>query len=267
MRSPSRPVEPSPAATLVLLRDRPDEGIEVLLVERHRESKFAGGAFVFPGGRVGSEDLLDGLEARCVGISADRAQARLGGLTPAEKALGYWVAAIRETFEEVGMLMAYDRDGRVVRFTGTDGERFAAYRRACQQDGNVFWQMLGREALTLAADRLVYFAHWVTPEENSIRFDTRFFAAEAPPEQEATADEREVVAVRWLKPAEALEAYRRGELSLRLPTIKNLELLVGRSVAEVVAGLNGRSVPTIRPRIIADGNSRRVLLPTDPGWY
>lgn len=267
MHSSSRPVEPSPAATLVLLRDLPDGGIEVLLIERHQDSTFAGGDFVFPGGRVGSQDVLDGLEAWCVGVSPDRAQARLRNPTSSENALGYWVAAIRETFEEVGILMAYDRDGRIVRFTGTDREKFASYRQACQQDQNAFWRMLEKEALALAADRLIYFAHWITPEENSIRFDTRFFAAEAPLEQEATADEREIVAVRWLKPTEALDAHRRGELSLRLPTAKSLELLVGRSGAEVVARFNGRTVPTIRPRIVTDGNSRRVLLPSDPGWY
>jgi hypothetical protein len=100
-----------------------------------------------------------------------------------------------------------------------------------------------------------------------MRFDTRFFVAEAPPDQEAVADNEEIVEVRWLSPGEAVGAGRRGEISLRFPTLKNLGLVNGRSTAAVLAGLEGRLVPTVRPRVIGTGPDRRVLFPGDPGWY
>jgi 8-oxo-dGTP pyrophosphatase MutT (NUDIX family) len=267
MTLPSRPVVPAPAATLVLLRDRPGGGVEVLLIQRHGSSRFAAGDFVFPGGKIEPQDMPDDAPAWCVGITAEEARARLGNAASARLALGHWVGAIREAFEEVGILLAYGPDGSLLRLAGEAKARFERHRRACQQDGSAFWRMLREERLQLAADRLVYFAHWITPEENPIRFDTRFFAAEAPLEQEAVADNQEIIAVRWLSPAEALGAQRRGEIPLRFPTIKNLELVEGPSHAAVLASLDGRSVPTIRPRVIGKGPSRRVLLPGDAGWY
>lgn len=267
MTLPSRPVTPAPAATLVLLRDLPEGGVEVLLIQRHAASRFAAGDFVFPGGKVEPQDMSDDAFAWCVGITAEEARVRLGNIPSARLALSHWVGAIREAFEEVGILLAYGPDGSLLRFAGEVKTRFERHRRACQQDGSVFWRMLREERLRLATDRLVYFAHWITPEENPIRFDTRFFAAEAPQEQEALADNQEITAVRWLSPAEALAAQRRGEIPLRFPTIRNLELVEGPSPAAVLARLEGRSVPTIRPRVIGKGQSRRVLLPGDAGWY
>ncbi|MFQ5828303.1 MAG: hypothetical protein ACE5JD_03995 [Candidatus Methylomirabilia bacterium] len=267
MRSPTSPAAPSPAATLVLIRDRLEGSPEVLLIQRHAASRFAAGDFVFPGGKVEAEDLPANADACCAGITDDQAKARLGDIGSARLALGHWIGAIREAFEEVGILMAYDREGRLVRLTGAEREKFAAYRRRCQEDGSVFWRMLREEHLTLATDRLIYFAHWITPEESPVRFDTRFFAAEAPAGQDAVADELEIVGIRWLTPAEGVEARRRGELPLRFPTVKNLGLLQGRSAAEVLAGLESRTVPAIRPRVLTVDGTPRVLLPTDPGWY
>lgn len=267
MSSPTSPAAPSPAATLVLLRDRLEGSPEVLLIQRHAASRFAAGDFVFPGGKVEAEDLLANADASCVGITHDVAKARLGDISSPGVALGHWIAAIREAFEEVGILMAYTLGGRFVRLTGAEREKFAAYRRRCQEDGSMFWWMIREEQLTLATDRLIYFAHWITPEESPVRFDTRFFVAEAPPAQDAVADELEIVGIRWLTPAEGLEARRRGELSLRFPTVKNLGLLQGRSAADVLASLESRTVPTIRPRVLTVDGTPRVLLPTDPEWY
>lgn len=256
------PATPSPSATLALVRARP--ALEVLLIQRHRASRFAGGDFVFPGGKIEVDDNPDGAVAWCHGLTAEEAARRLG-LGDARAALRYWVGAIREAFEEVGVLLAYDEGGRLVE---PRGPRFEGYRGACQADNRVFWDMLRAERLTLATDRLVYFAHWITPEENPIRFDTRFFAAEMPPGQEAVADEKEIVGVRWLPPREALELGRRGEISIRFPTVKNLELLgAGPTLPELLARLERREVPAIRPRVIKAGVERRVLLPGDPGYY
>ncbi len=264
--NPARPVTPSPAATLVLVRDRPAGGVEVLLIQRHPESKFAGGAFVFPGGKIETDDMPDDAPARCAGLAPDEATRRLVNAGSPREALGFWVGAIREAFEEAGILLAYGPGGAFVDVSRR-GERLQAYRRECLADGSAFWRMLRDERLTLATDRLVYFAHWITPEENPIRFDTRFFVAEAPPGQEAAADEQEIVDVRWMTVAEALEALHRREISLRFPTIKNLKLLQGASAAEVLAGLDGRVVPTIRPRVLGEGETRVVLYPGDPDYF
>ncbi len=259
------PATPSPAATLVLLRDRHEGGVDVLLMQRHQASKFAGGDFVFPGGKIEADDDPEDAAAWCAGLEIGEA-ARVLGLEHAPRtALGYWIGAIRETFEEVGVLLAYDAAGRSPRLAP---ERLAEYRRACQADNRAFWTMVRQEGLRLATDRLTYFAHWITPESQPLRFDTRFFAAEMPAGQEAGLDEREVIAICWLSPREALEAFARGEISLRNPTSKNISLFEGSaSVAQALRGLAGRPVPTIVPRVIEDNGVRRVLLPGDPGYF
>ncbi|MBI4634876.1 MAG: hypothetical protein HY727_00870 [Candidatus Rokubacteria bacterium] len=259
------PVSPVSAATLVLLRDRPAGGLEVLLIQRHRASKFAGGDFVFPGGKVEVDDNPEDAPAWCRGLEVAEAARVLGLDAAPELAVGYWIGAIREAFEEVGVLLAYEADGREVRL---DAPRFGGYRRDCQVDNRAFWEMLRAERLRLATDRLVYFAHWITPEEQPLRYDTRFFAAPMPPHQAAVADEREIIAVRWLTPRDALDARSRGELSLRLPTVKNLELLGGAtSTAEALRALAGRPVSMIRPRLVVEDGVPRALLPDDPGYF
>jgi 8-oxo-dGTP pyrophosphatase MutT (NUDIX family) len=260
------PVTPEPAATVVLLRDRADGGVDVLLIQRHRASKFAAGDHVFPGGKIELDDHPADAGRWCAGLDLEGAARVLGVSDGPRAALGYWVGAIREAFEEVGVLLAVDESGRAPRL---DPGRLAEYRRACQKDHRVFWDMVKAERLTLATDRLAYFAHWITPEENPIRFDVRFFAAPMPEGQAPVADDVEIVGVRWLSPGEAFEAQRRGEISLRRPTVANLKLFDGaRSVADAIARLAGRPVPTIRPRVITDPDGKqRALLPGDPGWY
>ncbi len=271
--APRAPVTPVAAATLVLLRDRGPGDIETLLIQRHAKSRFAGGDWVFAGGKVDAHDVPADVAAFCVGLDPGRAAAVLGGgLSPVE-ALAYWVGAIREAFEEVGVLLAYGPDGSLVRLDAVDTARFEDHRAACQAENAAFFAMLRAERLTLATDRLAYFAHWITPEENPMRFDTRFFAAVAPPAQEARPDGHEITGVRWLTPAEALDAMRRKEISLRTPTIKNLELIMGAAAATrgaaaaVVASLHGRQVSPIRPRVLTVDGKLVPVLPGDPRWY
>lgn len=262
------PAIPSSAATLVLLRDRPAGGVETLLIQRHTASRFGGGDFVFPGGKVEPDDMPANARTLCAGLTPEEAARRLGDVASHDAALGFWVGAIRETFEEVGVLLAYNADGRLLNLSGETGRRFEAHRQACQHDESAFWTMAREERLTLATDRLVYFAHWITPEESKIRFDARFFAAEFPSGQIASVDNREIVACRWMTPEEALAVGRRGEMAFRFPTIKNLGLLTGAShVAELLSRLDGRAVPAIRPRLITEGGNQKVLLPGDPGYY
>jgi 8-oxo-dGTP pyrophosphatase MutT (NUDIX family) len=258
-----KPVTPVPAATLVLLRDT-NPGVEVLLMQRHRASKFAGGDYVFPGGKVEVDDNPEDAAGWCAGLDPERAAARIGLAGDPKTALGNWIGAIRETFEEVGVLLAYD----VARgWARLDAPRFASYQAACSADNQAFWPMVKREGLTLATDRLVYFAHWITPEESPYRYDTRFFAAPMPEGQTPVADPREVIDMRWLSPRGAIEAFKRGEISLRNPTVQNLKLVDAPSVKEALAALEGRDVPTIRPRVVMEGGRRRILMPGDPGYF
>jgi 8-oxo-dGTP pyrophosphatase MutT (NUDIX family) len=257
------PAVPVAAATLVLLRDRTAGPPALLLIRRHQASAFAAGDHVFPGGKVGVDDNPPDAARWCRGFDAVDAARRLG-VTEAE-AIAHAVGVIRETFEEVGILLAYGADGGVVR---VDAPRFAEYRMACDADNRAFWDMVRAERLTLATERLVYFAHWITPEENPLRFDTRFFAAEMPPEQDAVADGREITEVRWLGPEEALAAARRGEISLRNPTSRNIELFVGAtSAADAVRRVAGRAITPIRPRVVMENGVRRILMPGDPGYF
>lgn len=235
----------------------------MLLTRRHQASKFAGGDYVFPGGKVRVDDNPPDAARWCRGFDAANAAHRLG-VSEAE-AIAHAVGVIRETFEEVGILLAYDADGKIAR---VDAPRFADYRKACDADNRAFWDMVRDERLTLATERLVYFAHWITPEENPLRFDTRFFAAEMPAGQEAVADDFEITDVRWLGPEEALAAERRKEISLRNPTIKNIQLFVGAmSAADAVRRVTGREITPIRPRVLMENSVRRILMPGDPGYF
>jgi 8-oxo-dGTP pyrophosphatase MutT (NUDIX family) len=260
------PVVPAPASTLVLLRDRPAGGVEILLIQRHGKSKFAPGDHVFPGGMIEVEDDPPDAASWCAGLDGARAGHVLGPTDGTRTALAHWVGAIREAFEEVGVLLAVDAGGRAPRI---DPVTLAEYRRACQKDHRAFWDLVRRERLTLTTDRLAYFAHWITPEENPIRFDVRFFAAPMPEGQTAEADAHEIVGVRWLSPGEAFAAQSRGEISLRRPTVANLKIFADApSVAGALAAVAGLDIPTIRPRVVKgpDGQAQ-ALMPGDPGWY
>ena len=262
------PVVPSPAATVVLLRDRPGGGIETLLIQRHSRSKFAAGDHVFAGGKIEADDMPPDAERFCRGLTATAAAERMGSGVSPRHALGHWVGAIREAFEEVGILLAEGPGGEPVRITPESRSRFEAYRVACQTENAAFFDMLRAESLVLSTAALAYFAHWITPEENPIRFDTRFFAAVMPVGQDAVADGREIVGVRWLSPEEAFDALARKEISLRTPTQKNLHLLTGGgTAADVVARLREREVPTIRPRVLTVDGKPVPVLPGDPRWY
>jgi 8-oxo-dGTP pyrophosphatase MutT (NUDIX family) len=265
----TQPAIPSIAATLVLLRDRTSAEVEALLVQRHARSKFAAGDYVFAGGKIEADDMPAEGEGFCRGLTAAQAAARLGGGLAPGDALACWVGAIREAFEEVGVLLAYDAGGSLLRITPAAKPRYEAYRTACQKANPAFFDMLRAEKLTLATDRLAYFAHWITPEEQPLRFDTRFFAAVTPPEQEPVVDGHEIVDLKWLTPAEAISATKRKEISMRFPTIKNLELVAegGAPAGAVVESLGRREVQTIRPRVLQVDGTPLAVLPGDPRWY
>jgi 8-oxo-dGTP pyrophosphatase MutT (NUDIX family) len=260
------------AATVMLVRDRPAQrggGIEVFMLRRNLNSDFVGGAYVFPGGAVDEADRHADLEAVCEGRSDDQASVLLG---VDRGGLAYWVAAIRECFEEAGVLLAYEGDSaEVISFKDTEvAERFNVHRKAVDSGQARLLEICELEHLRLAVDQIHYFSHWITPVGPPRRYDTRFFVCAAPPEQVPLHDDRETIANTWIGPQEALDRHAAGEFEIIFPTIKNLEAIArfDTSAALLAAAAAVEEVPTILPRITQadDGHGVRILLPGDPGY-
>ncbi len=205
--------------------DAADAGVEVLLLERHLDSDFAGGALVFPGGKVAPEDR-ELAPARWRGEPLEAWQERLG-VTTDRDALGFLVAAVRETFEEVGVLLAVREDGRPVSADDLASEAFVEARNRLARRGEAWdWRpWLDEEGLVLDLGALALWSWWVTPEGQHRRFDTRFFLAAAPTGQVAEQDRVEATGVTWSRPEDALAAHERGEVTVIFPTRRNLETL------------------------------------------
>lgn len=259
---------PRPAATVMVVRDGPmqDAPLEVLMLRRNLLADFVGGAHVFPGGAVDSGDADPLLQGLCPGLSDADASAALG--VPSG-GLAYWVAAVRECFEEAGLLFARDAGGAPLTFSDPDvAARFARHRAALNARQRSFLDVCHAEDLSLAVDSLQYFAHWITPEGSPRRYDTRFFVAPAPDGQTPTHDAAETIADMWVRPADALDRHRAGQMELILPTIRNLQA-IGRfaTSAELLdAAAAPGDVPTVLPRVVPDGRGLRILLPGDAGY-
>ncbi|HET7365254.1 MAG TPA: MBL fold metallo-hydrolase [Burkholderiales bacterium] len=200
-----------PAATLALLRDAP-EGPQVLMLQRSPNAVFLGGAYVFPGGSLDTTDT----DPRVVG--------RLKNLPGENPPIPYWIAALRECYEEAGILLACDADGKLI--APERAARLAADRH------RPFIELLEAENLYLPAGELGYIGHWVTAPGRARRFDTRFFVAAAPPGQEGLHDAAETVHTLWLRPSEALERAARGEIELVYATKHTLGELKPFSTVE-----------------------------------
>jgi 8-oxo-dGTP pyrophosphatase MutT (NUDIX family) len=247
-----------PAATVVLLRCAPQ--LEAFLVRRHDNIAFMGGAHVFPGGRVDDTDRFDNAAEVCDGVGAAD---RMGNLSPAD-AIAHHVAAIRELFEEAGILLAR-RDGAIVSIDADAAPRFAVYRQQLVIGTMSLLDLASRERLRFALDELAYFAHWVTPEVETKRFDTRFFVAVAPANQDAAHDEGETTHGEWMRPADAIARCLAGEIALPPPTWTTLRQLEAcASVEEAMTWARTREVPRVQPTVTQEGNRRTVLLPGDP---
>ena len=205
MGSVSRPLVPRPAATLILLRD----GMEVLMLQRTQSAAFLGGAYVFPGGSL---DPQDASADRVVGLTEAQANERL---KLSSGAIAYYVAAVRECFEEAGVLLACQRDGKAI--SASRAESLMHWRK------KPFREMLEAEDLYIPAGDLAYFGHWITAPGRSRRFDARFFVALAPEGQQGSHDAAETVHDVWITPREALERAARGEIELVNATQESLK--------------------------------------------
>ncbi len=256
-------VTPMPSATVTIVRDA-EPGVEVLMMRRNLKSGFVPGMHVFPGGGLDDEDLSFKSNKLCKYLDDAVASAALG---VEHGGLSYWVAAIREAFEESGLLLARDEAGQLIRFDDAGVEvRFREHRRRLNAGEAGFADLMASEQLQLAADALTYFAHWITPVGLPRRYDTRFFMAEAPQGQKPLQDERETIAADWLSPGEALSRHQRGEFEMRTPTVRTLETFTNfNSVASLRKGLAAKQseIRAVLPKI---GKNGQRILPGEPGY-
>lgn len=257
---------PRKAATVILLRERRPAGFEVLLLKRHEQSNFFGGNYVYPGGKVDRDDGSLEICSRSRGITPDMAQQILGGSTSREESFAYWIAAVRELFEEAGILMAYDEHGALFEPKGAEGQERLLQNRLLVHQGKItLCQLAHQEQLTLALDQLHYLAHWITPEARPQRFDTRFFVARLPGGQEAVHDRKETTVGAWITPRQALEENLHGELVLSPPTLKTIEdLACFRTVDEIINSLPTLPPQPILPFLTEVHGETLIIFPWDP---
>jgi 8-oxo-dGTP pyrophosphatase MutT (NUDIX family) len=244
---PPPPVAPHPAATLLLLRDGA-AGLEVLMTARHADSGFAAGALVFPGGKVDP---------------ADAALARYCPAAPGldEAAVVLRIAAIRETFEECGILLA--RNGGVV----LSADLLAALLERHRASDVGFAALVAASGLELATDDLVPYAHWITPVDRPKRFDTHFFLAPTAPDQIAVHDGREAVEVVWMTPQALLGSADAGRIKLVFATRMNLvKLARSANVADAIAAARNAKIVTVTPVVEKTSCGPFVHIPEAAGY-
>ncbi len=240
-----------PAATILLLRDGA-AGLEVFMVVRHHAIDFASGALVFPGGRVEDSD-----HAHAAAIGAKDVAT-----------MAFRLAAIRETFEECGVLLARPQDDDAL----IDAGRLRLVEdqhRARLNAGEIgFDTILEAHALRPAPDLLVHYAHWITPAHQPKRYDTQFFLAEAPAEHVAIHDGHESVDSIWITPQAALDGTEAGTYKLVFATQMNLAKLARHAtVAEAMDAARASTVVTVQPRATKiDETRRKLLIPIEAGY-
>jgi 8-oxo-dGTP pyrophosphatase MutT (NUDIX family) len=255
---------PRPASTVILLRDGASAGgPEVFLVRRHEGTAFMGGAHVFPGGRVDEADRGVAEPTWCDGV--DVAMRQLDRV-PAVDAVAFHVAAIRELFEEAGVLLARDRTGQFVSLTGAHEQaRFKQYSADVHAKIRPLRDVIEREQLRLALDALVPFAHWVTPPIDVRQFDTRFFLTRVPPRQTPVHDDRETTQSIWMTPSRALDEASADLIVLPPPTWTTLrELEPFHLVDEAIAWARARETIRRQPLLIEQDGVRMLVVPGDP---
>jgi 8-oxo-dGTP pyrophosphatase MutT (NUDIX family) len=251
------------AATVMLLRDGP-EGIEVCMLQRNLNSDFVGGAYVFPGGGVDPDDASDEVQQVCLGRT-DAAASRLVGVEGG--GLSFWVAAVRESFEEAGVLLAAHEDGTVVSFSDPAvARRFEEHRAEVDAGRRSLARVCAQERLRLTVGDMHYFSRWVTPLGAPRRYDTRFFVAAAPREQVALHDDREVIGTRWLTPREALADHEAGRMTMIFPTVRTMVALdrFDSAAAVLQHAAAQAEVPAVLPMLRDEGGGLRLILPGDP---
>lgn len=254
---------PRDAVTLVLMREVPgvDTKPEVLMLQHHAKEAGAAGAYGFPGGMLQADDYIPAALALSRGVSLEAAAARCADAIPAPKALGLWIAAVRETFEKTGILLARYADGRFWELSPADSVQLTAQRRAMQKGMTTFVNMMHDVERSLATDLLIYFAHWITPENRPLRFSTRVFLARMSSGLTALPDAVEVVEQLWITPEAALQRQAQGDMKMMHMSTEILRTLSRfRSAAQAIEQLRDTPVTAVLPkaRVQADGTTRMV---------
>ena len=244
---------PSPSATIMLLRQDP-EGMEVFMVVRHHQIDFASGALVFPGGKADPQDFDENLLPWLNGQDSDRNMRAIQ------------VSAIREAFEECGVLLAREKGSQEL----VNAELVATldqYREPLNSGELSLIDFLQSNQLILACDTLVHFAHWITPEGMPKRFDTHFYLALAPEDQIALHDGYESVDSVWIQPQDALDEAKAGTKTIIFPTLRNIERLATTRTPEAsIAAAQATPVIPILPWTEKRDDGMYVCIPTDAGY-
>lgn len=260
---PAVPVDPRPAATIALLRDGP-EGMEVLLVRRARHAGFVPGAWVFPGGRVDGSDASPAAVDLLADLTPEAAADRLALRDADPPAIAYYLAALREAFEETGILVGERPDGSAPP-TAAEDEGVDEVREELMQDRIGLAEVLQRLDCRIDGDAVEYIAHWITPEPEPRRYDTRFFAAKVPAAATALVDPREMTDARWLTPGRTLDRLDAGLLPMVFPTIKTIEQLSAYDSADAALdGIGRLDVRTILPTLVVTPTGVGLRI-DDPG--
>jgi 8-oxo-dGTP pyrophosphatase MutT (NUDIX family) len=255
-------VVPRPASTVLTLRDA-NNGYEILMLRRNERSTFMPGAYVFPGGTVEGDDAAADI---AFGLSDEVASARLSVESGGR---AYYVAALRELFEESGLLVACTSGGDEVSFLDpNEAERLSEQRRALNAGELRFVDMMRERALLINLSGVAYLAHWITPAGLPRRYDTRFFVVLAPTGQRATHDAGETVADRWIRPSDALAAHVRGDMEIMFPTLRTLEAIAHfHTVHEVISYARSLGpVATVNPILGDRAGTSANPLPDDEGF-
>jgi 8-oxo-dGTP pyrophosphatase MutT (NUDIX family) len=254
------PAAPRNAATVMLLRAGSQDGVEVLMLRRTAAMKFAPGAYVFPGGSVDEADFSAGIGWH--GPSAADFAARLGCSVELARALV--CAAVRETFEESGLLLAGTPDGAAAADLRADPS-WETDRMALAAGTLPLTELLARRGLVIRADLLVPWARWITPEAEPRRFDTWFFAAALPAGQEATGHLAEADETAWLRPADAIAASKAGTISLLPPTATTLNEFTQCGDLADILGRRRTMVP-VQPRMVVEDGEAWLLIPDEVAY-
>ena len=257
------------AATVILVRESKNGQYEIFLMRRHRDQAFMGGAFVFPGGRLDEADCNPELISYTKDMNYSQARKKLQEPDlPDDKSLGLYFAALRETFEEAGVLLAYDKSGEII--TLSDGKRsdsFSDYRIKLHENEISLIDFAEREDIIIALDYLTPYSHWITPEIESKRFDTRFFLALMPSGQTPIHDAIEMTESLWISPSQALKKQQNEEIILMPPTLKTIEELDNfDSAKELFSYAGSVNIYTILPQAFNTSDSFGVKLPNDPEY-
>ena len=258
-----QPVAVRPAATVLLVDDRPN--LQVFMMKRNANIQFAGGMWVFPGGSVDDSDNAANYSRFCTHRSDAEASELLG---VKRGGLAYYVAAIREAFEEAGILLALHRatESPLELVEKDIRVRFDKLRDAVNEGTTDFLEVVEQEQLILDASQVHYVARWITPPGPPRRFDTRFFVSRMPSFQAPIHDDNELVNSSWLSPAEVMEQAAAGEMGMLPPTLRMIEALAAFDSAAQVIEAAEANLPDERVPMAGKGAPEGPSSRAEPGW-